>query len=257
MAGEGPPRPNKSQQAENSTYELFILVLAFLSLILLVVLYSPIDATTRQVLSVFDNWLCLIFFVDFGRSVRRAANTWDYLKWGWLDLLGSIPGMPLFRVARIPRIVRATIVVRKMGYRGILHRLLGQRAESTFLVTALGAMILLGFASMVVVAVERRSPAANIVTAPDALWWAFVTFTTVGYGDRYPVTDMGRILAVILMTAGVGLFSVFTSYLATTFLARRNNQDDDIAAIKAELVEIKQLLQERDSSSSDTHTEKS
>jgi voltage-gated potassium channel len=59
---------------------------------------------------------------------------------------------------------------------------------------------------------------SNIKTPGDALWWAFATITTVGYGDKYPITTEGRIVAIILMVAGVGLFATFTGYLSSYFL---------------------------------------
>ncbi|WP_338327313.1 potassium channel family protein [Porphyromonas gingivalis] len=60
---------------------------------------------------------------------------------------------------------------------------------------------------------------SNITTAEDAIWWSYVTITTVGYGDKYPVTTEGRIIAMFLMTAGVGLFGTFTAYIASLFVS--------------------------------------
>lgn len=69
------------------------------------------------------------------------------------------------------------------------------------------------FSAIAILQVER-DPNSNIKTAEDALWWSYVT-TTVGYGDRYPVTTEGRLIASVLMTAGVGLFGTFTAYIAS------------------------------------------
>ncbi len=60
---------------------------------------------------------------------------------------------------------------------------------------------------------------SNIHSAADAMWWSFVTVTTVGYGDHFPVTPSGRVLAAVLMIAGIGLFGTFTAYIATAFLS--------------------------------------
>ena len=62
---------------------------------------------------------------------------------------------------------------------------------------------------------EGRSPDANIVTGGDALWWGFVTITTVGYGDFYPVTGLGRMVGVLVMFAGVGIIGALASILAS------------------------------------------
>ncbi len=83
-----------------------------------------------------------------------------------------------------------------------------------------------GFADATASAYEllRRTAAtgANITTAGDALWWAYVTATTVGYGDQFPVTTGGRIAGVLMLTVGVALFATFSGFLANLFLSASN-----------------------------------
>ena len=91
---------------------------------------------------------------------------------------------------------------------------------------------------------------ANICSLGDGIWWSFVTVTTVGYGDYFPVSNGGRILAGVLMTIGVGLFGILTSYLATIFIRQDDEQLDvdviaELAEVKQELAEIKALLSEK------------
>src|SRR2546428_9953157 len=104
-----------------------------------------------------------------------------------------------------------------------------------------------------VLVTERNDPNANIKTASDALWWAYVTVTTVGYGDEYPVTNSGRIVGVLLMTIGVGLFGVITGYLANAFLKPKSAGQDEHEAIsttaenlQAGLQEIKRIILEQE-----------
>jgi len=239
-----------NEHQEDSTYEVFILVLAYLSLLELIFFYSPLPPYQRSILFLLDSVGCTVFLFDFLRSLFRAPSKKAYLKWGWLDLVGAIPGVPLLRLARIHRIIRGTHILRSMGYRGILRRFLDRRAESTLLVTLLGSILVLGFVTILVVFFERQAPEANITTAEDGLWWSYVTITTIGYGDLYPVTPTGRFFAGFLMLTGVGLFSVVTSYLAKLFVdPNSKRQYKDIELIKAELAEIKQLLKERESDS--------
>ena len=115
------------------------------------------------------------------------------------------------------------------------------------------AITVLTFASILVLELESVVPEANIDTGDDAFWWAFVTMTMVDYGDRYPVTLWGRVVATVLMTVGVGLFGVLTSYLTTTFVVSdRVEQADielvreEIAAMQAELVALRKLLERRE-----------
>jgi voltage-gated potassium channel len=123
------------------------------------------------------------------------------------------------------------------------------------------AVVALVVSSLVVLELESRAPGGNIATGRDALWWAFVTVATVGYGDLYPVTGGGRAAAVLLMLVGACLLGVLTSLLASKFVAAtRSEQEEeltalrdevslarnDMAHVKAELAAMKDLLRERD-----------
>ena len=98
--------------------------------------------------------------------------------------------------------------------------------KGTFTFAVIVAFMLILFSSVLILEVET-APNSNIKTAEDALWWAYVTITTVGYGDLYPVTTEGRIVALVLMTAGVGLFGVFTGYLASWFVEPDKEKEDE------------------------------
>ena len=81
-------------------------------------------------------------------------------------------------------------------------------------------------ASILVLQFESRSPDANIKTGGDALWWAVVTITTVGYGDFYPVTTLGRLTGVSVMFAGVGIIGALASILASILVPPPKSDDD-------------------------------
>lgn len=82
------------------------------------------------------------------------------------------------------------------------------------------ALLMIIFSGIAILQVEK-APTSNIKTAEDAIWWAYTTITTVGYGDKYPVTTEGRIIAMVLMTVGVGLFGTFTAYVASFFVSEK------------------------------------
>jgi voltage-gated potassium channel len=90
------------------------------------------------------------------------------------------------------------------------------------------------FSSIAVLNVENR-PECNIKNAEDALWWACTTITTVGYGDRYPITTEGRIVGVFLMMAGVGLFGTFTGFIASWFMQKSHDQATEIIEEKQQI----------------------
>lgn len=76
--------------------------------------------------------------------------------------------------------------------------------------------------ALAVLNAERGARGANIVTFGDAVWWACTTVTTVGYGDRFPVTTEGRCVAVVVMVVGIGLVGTVVAAVGNTMLARAN-----------------------------------
>jgi voltage-gated potassium channel len=271
-------RVKEERTRKVTTYDLVIGILAIFSLLLLIPIYlGNLSSQDKTVLIILEDALCVVFLLDFFRSLHLASNKWGYfLKGGgWLDLLGSIPisAFAIFRFARLFRIVR---LLRKMTGGQLRRMFTGRLAQNTLLFTLVTAMVLVFTIAWLVLLAEQSNPNANIKTYHDAVWWAFVTITTVGYGDYYPVTGWGQSLAVILMFFGLGIIGVLSSYLASTFISlqrRRqertvggNEQDQDndanddednaedehtsnleaeLVAIKGELASLRKLFEER------------
>jgi hypothetical protein len=146
------------------------------------------------------------------RPDRRA-----YWRWGWIDLISSIPAIAFLRWGRLIRVIRIVRVLRAFrSTRAIMCHLFEDPARGSAFTVALATFTLVVFGSVVILNVEGGASGATIENASDALWWAFVTVTTVGYGDHVPVTDLGRFVAALLMAAGVGLFGTLTAYLANS-----------------------------------------
>ncbi|GAD04533.1 cAMP-dependent Kef-type K+ transport system [Porphyromonas crevioricanis JCM 15906] len=99
------------------------------------------------------------------------------------------------------------------------------KAQGTFASAAILAILLMIFSSIAILQVEN-APNSNIQTAEDAIWWSYVTITTVGYGDKFPVTTEGRLIAMFLMTAEVGLFGTFTAYIASIFVSDKKEETE-------------------------------
>lgn len=206
--------------AVSAPYQIFMLALCLFALLALAAQATiQLEPESVDVLQYADVVVCLFFFGDFLYSLWRApSRTRYFVTWGWLDLLSSIPAINVARLGRLARVFRIFRVLRGLRASRLLAEvILERRAESTFLAATLVAVLLLVFASVSVLEFESHAN-SNIQTAEDALWWAFVTITTVGYGDRVPVTSEGRVVAAILMTAGVGLFGTFSGFLAAWFL---------------------------------------
>jgi voltage-gated potassium channel len=173
---------------------------------------------TSTLLQYFDNVICIVFFIEFCIRFAKAENKWQFMRWGWIDLIASIPMVDALRAGRLLRLVRLLRVVRAFrSIHNLFHYVFKDKAKGALTSASLTAILLVIFSAIAILQVET-DPNSNIKTAEDAIWWAYVTITTVGYGDKFPVTTEGRVIAAILMTAGVGLFGTFTAYVASWFV---------------------------------------
>jgi voltage-gated potassium channel len=206
-----------------NAYNLFILLLTVFSLAVMVMLVLPLDPQTHQLLYVYDNAVCVIFLLDFAYNISGSRPKRQYFinQRGWLDLLGSIPAFGFFqlsallRLARLSRVARIGHLLRGQQRRELVRDVVDNRGEYATFITILAAGTVLSVSSILVLQFEGRSPDANIVTGGDALWWGIVTITTVGYGDFYPVTSLGRMVGVVVMFSGVGIIGALASILAS------------------------------------------
>ncbi len=244
----------------SNAYELFIFLLTILSLLTMVALLLPLAPQTLQLLRTYDLIICIVFLFDFGLRLKRAPSSSGYFfrERGWLDLLGSIPNLgllkftALLRLARLSRVVRVIEMVRRGGTGELTKDVLANRGKYAGFVTLVLAGTVLSVASVLMVQTESRVADANITTGGDALWWGIVTITTVGYGDQYPVTAIGRVIAAFVMFAGVGIIGALASILASILIPQPKELDGpnaglaevqaELAAVNRELADIRELL---------------
>ena len=217
-------------------FTLFQVVIVVLSLYVLISLvvstFFNLSTEIKQLLDYIDNLICLIFLVDFCIRFFKSDNKLKFMKWGWIDLVSSIPTLDMFRVGRLLRLVRILRILRAFRSTKVLLKFVfNKKAHGAFATASIFAVLILIFSSIAILQVETTEN-GNIKSAEDALWWAFTTITTVGYGDKFPVTTEGRIIGVILMTAGVGLFGVFTGFIASWFVEEHKREDEEIALIE-------------------------
>ena len=201
------------------SWEVFILGVSILSVFNLVVVWLPRNPDIDMVFIIMDAILTVIFIIDLGRRMVVADNTRRYLGpgWGWIDFLAAFP---ILRILRLVRIVRMVRVMRRLGGPARAFRaFFSNKASGGLLSVVLIALLVMEFGALLVLMVERGAPGANIDTAEDAIWYVLVTMSTVGYGDFYPVTHMGRIFGSLVIIVGVGVFGTLTGFLANAFLA--------------------------------------
>jgi voltage-gated potassium channel len=185
---------------------------------LLVDTFFELNPQISELLSIIDILICFVFLTDFIIRFNKAEDKIKYMKWGWIDLLASIPTLDILRIGRVFRLIRLFRIIKAFkSIHVFIHYIFRNKVQGTLTVVSVMAVLIVIFSAIAILQVET-APDSNIKTAGDALWWAYVTVTTVGYGDKYPVTNEGRLIATALITVGVGLFGTFTAYIASWFV---------------------------------------
>ena len=242
-AADQPPR---DEPAEIGFLEITVLVLSLYVLCALLVqtafaLPPPVNALLDRI----DFFVCLVFLTDFVVRFRRAPSKAAFMKWGWIDLIASIPAIDFLRWGRLVRVVRIIRLFRAFrSTRHLIAFLYRNRTRSMAGTAVLAAIVLLIFSSIAMLALETDAQ-STIKTPFDALWWAVSTMTTVGYGDKVPVTMEGRLVAIVLMITGVGLFGVLTGLFARFFVEPDlKKEESDISQLAAEIRLLREKIEQ-------------
>lgn len=217
-----------TEEKENKRLNLFDIVILILSIYVIFALvidsFFHLSAEVSKLLNYIDSIICVVFLGEFLYRFIKAPSKLAFMKWGWIDLISSIPTFEYFRYGRLIRLFRILRVLRTFrSVKFISQHLFVRRKQSAFVSVSLIAIMMVIFGSISILQVEQ-DPNCNIKTAEDAIWWSFVTITTVGYGDKYPITTEGRVIAAFLMVTGVGLFGTFTGFIASWFMGDKKNE---------------------------------
>jgi voltage-gated potassium channel len=235
-----PWRQQAYERVEKAT-ALPLLVLSIALVPLLVVpLVVRLSRSWQSTVDDLDLVVWAIFTLEYLTMLALAMSRWHYIKTHLLELLLVL--LPLLRPLRILRSVRALRLLRIARLSTVATK--GIRLSRTRLATrgpayALGiAIILTLIASAVELDAERTK--GNIKSFGDSVWWAMTTVTTVGYGDHYPVTSLGRVVAVVLMLLGISVLGIITAALAA-WLVKVNGEPDAITEHREVLNRLSEL----------------
>lgn len=224
--------------------------LLVVTLLYLVVLLAPrlgeLPDTAKDTIRFADWTIWSIFLAEFMTLFILAPSKKEMLKSRWLDgLIVAAPLLRPLRLARLARIVRAGSILGR-AFVGIRH-VTARRGLQAFLGVALAVVVA---AAVFVWAFERTAAGSSIHTLGDALWWAIVTTTTVGYGDLAPVTAEGRAIAVLLMLLGISALGVVTANISAFLVeseedGRVADLEERLAAMAYQLDRIEAALRDR------------
>ncbi len=218
---------------QNKHYSVWVIALATVAIILSILDMVKLKFTHDWWYIGIEAAIQIFFIVDYVLRFVQADGKWLYVRKSMFDLVAIIslhPSLTFFRIPRIARLTHLTSLFEKTEiYRMIMDV---KRRFDTFLDTnGLVHVLYINFYSIIFgsVLVYLFEKGITFKTFGDAVWWACVTVTTVGYGDYVPKTVMGRLVAVVLMVVGIGLISMLTGTVATYFTtAKKKGHQKDI-----------------------------
>ena len=226
---------------------VFVFLIVILAMVSFIFLLLPISPEAKNVILDVNIVTNLIFWIDAFYWLRKLPQR-RYLTHyhGAMAFIGNIPFLTPIRLLQIFLFYRQ---LRKLDLKITSEVVVKQNSKGVLLLFIFVAIVVFQFSAIFIISAEAGAPDANILDADDALWWAIVTVATVGYGDRYPVTDNGRSVAVMLMIVGIAMFGIFTSSLGDWFRRPRRlrdskggiNQSDRPVTAK----EMRQMLEEQ------------
>jgi voltage-gated potassium channel len=176
----------------------------------------------------------VLFGLDYAVRIALARRRWRFVGTHLVDL--AILLLPMFRQLRALRVI--TII-------SVLNRQLRDDVRGRVAVYVTATVALVGFvAALAVLDAERDAEGASITTFGDAVWWTITTISTVGYGDRYPVTFEGRVVAGALMVTGIALLGVVTASIASWFVENLRRAGEEVTAeIEEDIDEVAEDVQ--------------
>ncbi len=190
------------------------------------VLDRSLTPTAQTAIEVVLTASWALFGVDYLVRLGLAHRRWRFVGTHLLDLVLLL--LPMFRPLRALRLI--TVL-------GVLNRQLRNDVRGRVVLYVCGTVTLVGFvAAVAVLDAERDAPDSSITTFGEALWWTITTISTVGYGDRYPVTFEGRLIAASLMVAGIALLGVVTASIAAWFVeSLRASRDEAVEQVESDI----------------------
>ncbi len=231
-------------------FDIGMMLLSLVAVVLVsVLLVVPLEPDVERYLITMDTVICIIFLLHFGYKMVRSDSPWRYLRHHWIDLVASIPMVEPFRLARFLQVLRVIRLLRVA--RHTLLPTFKAKIQTTLATLMTVLLVVIGAAGLSIYLVEHDAPGAMIHSAEDALWWSLVTISTVGYGDFYPVTTTGRVIAVLLIMCGVSLFGVISGYLVSHFISP--DEEDQLALQSKRITRIDLQVEELQQSMNQLH----
>lgn len=229
-----------------------VVLAATLAMIPVLIIERDATSDSWRTFALVANWgIWAIFAAELLFVLAVAQRTWAALRAHWLDAAIVMVTIPLYgallsslrlvRLVRLLRLVRAGVVIGRA-----LQAEKRLTSASTFRFISLATIFLVVVAG----AVQTTVNEGEFNSFWDGIWWAVVTVTTVGYGDLYPTTVVGRLVGILLMIAGIGFLAVLTATIASLFIKAERSEEtvaiiEVLGRIEADVAELKGRLDAR------------
>ena len=171
----------------------------------------PDISPQAHTLAEWVSWIVWAAFAgDFLVRLILAPSRGAFLRKNWLDI--PVIALPLLRPLRLLRLVTLIRFLDRRATSGLRGKVMAYVLGGSTLLALVGALAVLD--------AERQSATRNIQDFGDAVWWAVTTMTTVGYGDKYPTTVTGRLVALCMMIGGIAILGTVTAAVASWLIER-------------------------------------
>jgi voltage-gated potassium channel len=221
-----------------TAYPLTVLSVIFIVVYAWPILWPDMDAGYHRMFETANVVIWGMFGAEYLTRLALARRKRRFVRTHWFDL--AVLLLPVLRPLRALRLIAALKVLNRRAEMWTRGRLALYVGTTTVLVVIM--------AGLAVLDAERGRPDSSIQSYPDALWWAVVTITTVGYGDFYPTTIEGRLVAVAMMIGGIGLIGFVTGSVASWIVERISAEEEPLDTMRTEvgdmLTEIRHLRAE-------------
>ncbi len=206
---------NRDWWERGAEWPLTVAALLFLAAYAYPILYPDLSDGALALCQWTERATWVLFAIDYVMRVALSDDRKGFIRGHITDLVVVV--VPILRPLRLLRLITMLHTLNRYGAGNVRGRVGVYVVGGSALILFVGALSMLDH--------ERGQPGANIETFGDALWWATATVTTVGYGDRYPVTTTGRFIAAAVMIAGIALIGTVTATIATWLIDRVRAED--------------------------------
>jgi voltage-gated potassium channel len=220
---------------QRTSIPLLVAAMAFVGVLTYPVIVTEPSSAASIALTISNIGIWLLFAADYVVRLRLAEDKRAFVRSHVPDLVVVL--IPALRPLRLLRLFSVARIVKRHAHRLPIGNMLALITGAAALVVYLGAVGVLNY--------ERSAEGANITGFGDALWWACTTITTVGYGDHYPITWAGRMIAVVLMLIGTALLGLITAGIAAWMVqavSRDEEIEQELGSEQSALTEIRDRL---------------